>query len=159
MEKYFSGNYNAWFRYKDGRSCCEIKMCTNLIEGNHTKCARHRQKCKMCRYRGCKKRPTFGDSVSGGVMYCHAHKKDGMVNNTGRVCAHEGCTTHSTYGYPGGKRLMCNSHKKDGMFAVSSRCRYKDCSKKAVYMFRGQTKPEMCRSHRLPRMINIFEEK
>ena len=75
-----------------------------------------RGKARHCKHPGCEKRNNYGRKETGKLLYCAAHKKEGIVLLGGNRCHQPGCFSQAGYGEAGSlKRRFCAAHKSESM--------------------------------------------
>jgi hypothetical protein len=116
---------------------------------------------KKCREEGCAKQPRFNYKENKSAIYCHLHKKDGMIDVVNYRCQEEGCGLIPAYNYEGNKRgLYCNSHKKDGMIHIlAKRCQEEGCKIYAHFNYEGNKNGLYCITHKMENMIDVTSKR
>jgi hypothetical protein len=118
---------------------CEYSGCKkNAVYGNGrpTHCSVHKTNTmyksgKKCAKPKCIKMPRYGFDK---ILYCHKHKKEGMIDIKRKRCKFEGCNTFPCFGYQKSRGIYCVKHKKDDMkniFVVI--CKEPKCDRVANY--------------------------
>ena len=102
-----------------------------------------------CAFKLCKSKGSYGfNRQNHDVLFCHQHKKRGMVKISGSKCVHPGCNITPSFNYKGEKfRVRCSAHKLPGMENVRYKyCKYGDCKKTSVQYTNG-TYDVYCTKH------------
>lgn len=102
-----------------------------------------------CAFKLCKSKGSYSfNRQNHDVLFCHHHKKRGMVRISGSKCAHPGCDITPSFNYKGEKfRVRCSAHKLPGMENVRYKyCKYGDCKKTSVQYTNG-TYDVYCNKH------------
>jgi hypothetical protein len=112
-----------------------------------------------CTHTDCKVSANFNYPGIIRAIYCTKHKKDGMINVTGKKCEHAGCLVSPSFNIPSEKRgRFCAEHKRDGMLNVLiPRCIEAGCSISPTYGNIGTTKALYCVTHKKPDMIVVVK--
>ena len=90
-------------------------------------------------------------------------------------CVSNGCEILPIFGYPDKRNMCCLGHKNDDMVftfekddfeacdlftkKLANWCISKDCTKRATYNFKPETKPIFCKTHRLETMVDQVSRK
>ncbi len=113
-----------------------------------------------CQNIGCLSGASFNDPDKNTGLYCHLHKKDGMIYvRTGR-CQHPGCVKFPLFDYPGNHRkrgAYCDLHKKDGMILCLryKKCNQDDCQVVASFNTPDKTEGLYCKQHKKNGMLHV----
>lgn len=146
----FDENYEITSKKSKKISPFEVKIIRN---NNHS---------KICLESKCEKIASFNFPHNRRRLYCHAHKKIGMINVARRKCVSFGCNTIPNFNYPGERtKIFCHAHKKPGMINISRirKCKYSGCGKYPSFNFPGEKGLLFCSEHKKPGMINLSHTK
>ena len=117
-------------------------------------------KTNMSKIKCCKGGKSIYNYDGLPAQYCSEHRLEGMVNVSGKRCAHEkGCgSLNPSFNFPGMKGgVYCKRHRKPGMEnVVAKRCAHeKGCgSLSPSFNFPGM-KGEYCEKHGKPGMVDV----
>src|SRR6478609_8201241 len=166
-----NGNKTAHYcslHKKDGMSDVINKKCANedcttrptfgLKGGKALYCVKHRIALsgKMCQFKGCQIRATFGLEKERKERFCFAHKTDGMIDIFRQKCAFKGCNTHPCFSTCADDLLRyCSKHKSADMVdVVHPKCEHPTCIIQPSFGFSGGC-VRFCTTHKLDGMIDL----
>jgi len=89
--------------------CKEHKPNELYIDVNHY---------KLCEFKGCKKRPGFGEAQGDTATFCAEHKPEMYIDVLNKRCEHQDCNKYPAYGGVEGMAIRCSEHKTDVDFNV-----------------------------------------
>lgn len=152
---------------------CSIAGCENIAEYKtghhkmpvfceiHTHSDTHKLDLVKCSVDGCKNIALFKKEGSGhGATMCVEHKQDNMRQADKQfLCKTTDCTKDAEYGPVGKVACKCFDHKTDDMVYSRSKCLVKECTKKALFNYKNESKPIYCGKHKLGNMTARYSLK
>lgn len=103
-----------------------------------------------CLYDNCTVTANYGYKTNMVKQYCKKHKQNGMIRLYSSMCMYEDC--EATAIMTGVKELQyCLDHMDTSTVTIincKSKCRYRNCSRDAVFGYSGQSKV-FCNAHKM----------
>jgi len=112
----------------------------------------------MAKCLDCTKEASYNYKNEKKRLYCHDHKKEGMISLKSIPCLK--CNKSPVFNFKGSKRLYCFDHKEIGMVNVKDKpCIFEDCELLPSYNYESEKKPIYCEKHKKDDMVNIYSKK
>lgn len=114
----------------------------------------------FCENEDCKNNAFYNILGSEEPIFCDEHKTNDMVRIFANCCRYPYCKKRPHYGVKNGKPYYCIEHKKPGTFDITrSICLEGECTTRACFNIRGETKGIYCVKHKKPDMIDLTRVK
>ena len=113
-----------------------------------------------CKFKECKKQPTYNFEGENVASFCSEHKEVNMIDVKHKKCEFKSCKKRPTYNLEGEKKAkFCKVHKEINMVDVLNKtCDFKGCKKLPIYNFEGK-KAIFCSEHKEINMVNVNSKK